>query len=298
METQKETQKSFIPASIIIGAFMVSVALLMDSIWGPSQAGISKNISENLDEQGNIAFAQVALPVVWGDLGIKMLSVGVIDEDKLKALYRARGGFSEDLRKLLYENDNGNLVINAENAGEILNLLWALGLGTKNPILDSGEMVNPKYGGAGNFASTAGWTLAKGDAMEHFSRHPFIVLTADEQQLVERVSKGIFRPCCNNATHFPDCNHGMAMLGLLELMASQGVSEDEMYKAALAVNALWFPDTYATISKYLNLKGRSLATADPKELLGATFSSGSGYRQILNQVTAPAGGQSSGGGRV
>src|SRR3989344_7376730 len=105
-------------------------------------------------------------------------------------------------------------------------------------------MTNPEYGGAGNFASTGGWTLAKGDAMDHYSAHPFIMLSREHQELVERVSKGIYRPCCNNSTHFPDCNHCMAMLGLLELMASQGVSEEDMWKAALAVNSYWFPDTY------------------------------------------------------
>ena len=59
--------------------------------------------------------------------------------------------------------------------------------------------------------------------MNHYSMHRFIVLTPEQQALVEKVSKGIYRPCCGNSVYFPDCNHGMAMLGLLELMASQGV---------------------------------------------------------------------------
>ena len=65
--------------------------------------------------------------------------------------------------------------------------------------------------------------MAKGDAMEHYSKHALIALTAEEQDLVNRVSLNIYRPCCNNPTYFPDCNHGMAMLGLLELMAAQGL---------------------------------------------------------------------------
>ena len=48
----------------------------------------------------------------------------------------------------------------------------------------------------------------------------------------ERAAPFVYRPCCDNATHFPDCNHGMAMLGLLELMAAQGASEEEMFAAA------------------------------------------------------------------
>ncbi|KKW33657.1 MAG: hypothetical protein UY80_C0036G0001, partial [Parcubacteria group bacterium GW2011_GWB1_53_43] len=89
-------------------------------------------------------------------------------------------------------------------------------------------------------------------------------------------------------------NHGMAMLGLLELMASQGVSEEDMYKTALVVNAYWFPDTYLTIARYLAAQGVKWEDADPKKLLGAEYSSGSGYQQILTHVAPLEGG--SGGG--
>ena len=74
------------------------------------------------------------------------------------------------------------------------------------------------------------------------------------------------------------------MLGLLELMAAGGASEAEMYKAALAANSFWFPDNYETIDLYLKEQGLSLAAADPKEILGADFSSASGYSQIASQV--------------
>jgi len=234
----------------------------------------------------------VTLPVRWGDLGAKMVSTGVIDTQKLEALYDARGGLDASSQKILLATDNGTLTMTKENSGFILNLLWALGLGTKNAILEEGPMADPAYGGAGRFASTGGWTLATGDPMEHYSRHPFIVLSPEQQELVERTAKGIFRPCCNNATYFPDCNHGMAMLGLLELMASQSVSEEEMYRIALRVNELWFPDTYATIRTYLAGKSIAWENADPKEILGASYSSASGYQKILDQVTTPTRGGS------
>jgi len=178
----------------------------------------------------------------WGSMGVKMIEAGVIDQVKFENLYRQRGGLSEADKKLLYGVDNKNLVINSENSGVMLNLLWAFGLANDNPILKNGPMMDPKYGGAGNFASTGGWTLAKGKAMGHYNMHSFVTLTREQQALVERVAKNIYRPCCDNSTYFPDCNHGMAMLGLLELMASQGASETEMYKVAEDVNALWFPE--------------------------------------------------------
>lgn len=209
----------------------------------------------------------VQLPVTWGDLGEKLVKTGVVDSTKFTPL-----------------TDPGRITISAQNAQIVLNSLWAFGLANANPILDTGPMVDKQYGGAANFASTGGWTIAVGDAMKYYSKYDWVVLTPDQQAVVERVSKNIYRPCCDNSTYFPDCNHGMAMLGLLQLMVSQGVSESDMYKYALVVNSYWFPDTYLTIAKYLDSQGKSWVKADPKEILGATYSSSTGYRKIRSQV--------------
>lgn len=119
----------------------------------------------------------------------------------------------------------------------MLNMFWAFGLANKNRILEIGPMSENTE----NFASTGGWTLAAGDTMEHYSHHELITLSPEQQDLVENTSKNIFRPCCKNPTYFPDCNHGMAMLGILELLASQGKTEKELYATADAVNKIWFP---------------------------------------------------------
>lgn len=234
----------------------------------------------------------VTLPITWGDLGARLVEVGAIDPAKIEALYKDRGGFPAEYRKMLEKNTNEKIVITNWNSGYLLNLFWALGFANKNLILeDKNEMMNPSYGGAGNFASTGGWTLAKGDAMSHYGKHALIVLTPEQQTLVDRVSRNIYRPCCGNSTHFPDCNHGMAMLGLLELMATQGVSEQDMYKTALAVNSYWFPETYLTIATYMQQKGIMWKDVSAKEMLGANYSSASGYANISSQVTRqPQGG--------
>lgn len=281
-----------IPISIIFSVLIIVGAWVYASELDTTQktgfkSGLKK-VSVSALEEKVLPSEGIVLPARWGDLGVQLVSAGVIDRQKFESLYSGRGGLSDSERKLLDDANNGNLTITSDNSGFLLNLFWALGLGTKNDILDKGPMRDSRYGGAGNFASTGGWTLASGDAMDHYSRHSFIVLTADQQKLVELVSKNIYRPCCDNSTYFPDCNHGMAMLGLLELMASQGASEADMYRVALQVNAYWFPDTYLTIAQYFDSKGMDWETSDPKELLGANYSSGSGYRQILNQVTAPA----------
>ena len=165
-----------------------------------------------------------------------------------------------------------------------MDILWAFGLSNKNDILDHGEMTDIKYGGAGNFASTGGWSISKGSGNSHYSKHNYVTLTPEQQALVDRVSRGIYRPCCGNSTHFPDCNHGMAMLGLLELMASNNVSEDEMYKVALKVNSFWFPQTYLDLATYFAEQGVSWDQVNPRVALGKEYSSAQGYSQTRQKI--------------
>ena len=278
---------SIVVASVIIGGTWIYTVQLKNINPAIANAKIIAGLEKIvLPENG------VVLPVTWGDLEKQLVDNGTIDPTKFEALYDQRGIFDEETKKLLTGNDNNRLVIGKNNANAVLNLLWALGLANKNEILEKGPMVDKKYGGnAGNFASTGGWTLAVGNTMNHYSNHTMISLTPEQQSSVERVSQNIYRPCCGNSVYFPDCNHGMAMLGLLELMASQGVNESNMYKAALVVNSYWFPDTYLNIAQYLKSKKIEWNKVDPKEILGAKFSSASGYQQILNQIQPASNGK-------
>ncbi len=294
----KPLREFAIPISIVAAAVIVAGAVFATSTsTGRFTDGAQGNVVRSALEEIVLPKAGVKLPAVWGDLGARLVEVGAIDATALKQMYEGRGAFTVEYNDLLIKRSNDALTITPENDGYLLNLLWALGLANKNPILESGEMTDPAYGGAGNFASTGGWTLAKGDAMEHYSKHALIVLSLEQQALVDRVSRNIYRPCCGNSAHFPDCNHGMAMLGLLELMASQGTSEEEMYKAALAVNSHWFPDTYLTIATYMQEK-KGIAPNDvaPTEVIGSEYSSSAGFQEILSQVSVPASGGGSGCG--
>ncbi len=247
------------------------------------------------EQKASTPLEAVELPAVWGDLGAQMIAAGVIDRAKFETLYAGRGGLAPEEQRLLTGKTEGNIVVTEKNAGIILNLLWGLGLGNKNTILEKGQMTDSRYGGAGKFASTGGWTLAKGDAMKHYSAHPFITLTPKQQAMVESTSGNIYRPCCDNPAIFPDCNHGMAMLGLLELLASQGATEDQMYKVALQMNRFWFTGQYRMIDQYLASKGRVPSEVSPKEILGKEYSSASGFSKIASQVKGtPQGGGSCG----
>lgn len=299
----KRTKNNF----VVVGLSTILSGLFILGAWayvrypqvfgqtGGQQADASHaDVNDNELEIAVIPADGYVLPIVWGDLGKRLIEAGVIDEAQFKQLYASRGGLTAEEQAMLLGNSNEPIRITRDNANFILNMLWAYGLAQESPILEKGEMTDARYGGAGNFASTGGWTLAKGDAMRHYSAHMFVSLTAEQQVMVERVSRGIYRPCCGNSTHFPDCNHGMAMLGLLELMAANGVSEADMYKTALQVNAYWFPDTYLTLAKYFKMQGTEWNAVDPKTVLGAEYSSAAGYKRILGVVEPVT--RSSGGG--
>jgi hypothetical protein len=281
----KETNK------ITIGHIIVAIAgiALFAGLFLNADVDVTAKSNIVLDiatiEKTVIPDNGIILPLDWGDLGSQMVETGVIDKDKFEAIYASRGGLSKEDTKLLYGKDNKSIVMNRENSGILLNMLWAFGLANKNEILEKGPMVDEKYGGnAGKFASTGGWNISVGDSMNHYSKYAFITLTQEQQDLVERVSKNIYRPCCGNSTYFPDCNHGMAMLGLLELLALEGVDEEEIYNIALAVNSYWFPDTYITLAEYFAQKGIDWTDVDSKEVLGVKYSSGQGYANILEQM--------------
>lgn len=242
----------------------------------------NKTVDQNLVDQ-ILPSNGVDISVKLNNLGEKMVSTGVIDKDKIDALYTERGS-KEEMDRFLGSNDL-NIVITKENANLLLNFFWALGLGNKNSILTQGPMV--RSGDPAKFASTGGWTLSKGQTMDHYAKYDFITLTPDQQKMVEDIAKNIYRPCCNNSTYFPDCNHGMAMLGFLELMASQGKNEKEIYKNALVLNSYWFPNQYLTIGEYFKENDKKWIEIDPKIILSKNYSSQQGFANISSKVKNP-----------
>ena len=303
VENSNKTVSFATPIAIVVAALILSGAW----IYGKREAASAIGAVSNQNIPGNQHEAVVAaddevtpskgvvLSATWGNLGKQLVDVGAIDRDKFEQLYKSRGQLTNEYKDLLVGDKNGKIKITKENAGYYLNLFWALGLSSKNTILEKGPMMDPRFGGAQNFASTGGWTVAVGNPMDHYSKHTYFALTAAQENLVFKVAQGVYRPCCGNSTIFPDCNHGMAMLGLLELMASQGASEQEMWRAALTVNSYWFPDTYNTIATYMKNKGVEWKDVNPQEVLGANYSSAQGFAKIAAQVTDLHQHQSSGG---
>lgn len=227
-----------------------------------------------------------ALPVSYEDLGPRLLEAGVFSYEAFAAIYENAGNpLTPEQIEILKSGSDKEIVITEQNAHFLLNFFWAVGLANENPILTTGPMM--KYGEreVGRFASTGGWSIATKPVTEIYASMNLIPLTAEQQKLVEEVAIGVYRPCCDNHTLFPDCNHGMAMLGILELMASQGASADEMFEAAKYINAYWFPGQALETAIYLQMtENLDFASADARVVVGEKFSSGSGAARVHQEL--------------
>lgn len=222
------------------------------------------------------------LPIQYGDFAPKLVAAGLIDFAGFANLYREVGSpLSKQQNAILTEGSNAPIVINKENQHFLLNLFWALGLANQNRILAEGPMMRNGQEQVVNFASTGGWTLATKPVGELYASQSIISLTEEQQKRLEEVAAGVYRPCCDNPTHFPDCNHGMAMLGLLELMASQGASVGEMFEAAKYVNAFWFPQQALEVAVlFKTAKNVDFTQADADQVVGQQLFSGSGFQAV------------------
>src|SRR3989344_3416973 len=158
------------------------------------------------DEINPVAGFEIEVP--YGSLGPKMVAMGVIDADKFKSTYeKSSQPLTPEQEDILQKGSNEKIRITRDNSYFLLNFFWAVGLANKSSILETGPMMS--YGGlkgAGGFASTGGWTLAKSDAMNYYSKANLIPLTKDQQALVALATDNMYRPCCDNSTAFPDCN--------------------------------------------------------------------------------------------
>lgn len=221
------------------------------------------------------------LPVSFGDIGPRLVAAGAIDYDRFVQLYAEAGQpLTEEQLAILTTKSDAPVVINRDNAYFLLNFLWAAGLTNQNPVLTEGA-IQYGEGDMGGFASTGGWTMGTKPATELYASTPLIKLTPEQQARLAAVAQAVYRPCCDNPTAFPDCNHGMAMLGLLELLAAQGATEDEMFTAAKYVNAFWFPQqTLELAVLYKVSRNQGFAEVDARELVGPGLSSGTGFQRV------------------
>ncbi len=279
----------FLTAIIVLSAFIfVALGTVVETYFNPTAlAGINLSADQKLANVESELFLEVGYEskIALNDAVLKMVEGGVIDPDKFSNLYAARGGLSAGLADVLTKSSVDPIVLTKENAGVYLNLLWPLGLSNtmaaneNSPI--NGENLH-------NFAATGGWTLAKeGRGGDYFNKIAAVSLTPEQETMVVSIAENVFRPCCNNSTYFQDCNHGSALLGLLQLGAAQGLSENDLYNEALAFNTYWFPSNYTQTALYFEtVQDLAWDEVDPKVILSSLYSSGSGWGQNVAQPLA------------
>ncbi|NOZ50577.1 MAG: hypothetical protein GXP37_11100 [Chloroflexi bacterium] len=257
-------------------------------------AAADRPVAESAAANQETATAQPASPAAvsaphyqlaasYSNLGPRLLETGGIDFEKFTAIYQRAGQpLSTKQLAILQKGTDEPIVMNAKNAYFLLNFLWALGLVNKNPILTEGTMM--QYGGEAQiarFASTGGWTIGSKQPAELYAASELISLTPEQQALLEEVAAAVYRPCCNNPTAFPDCNHGMAMLGLLELMASQGADANAMFEAAKWANAFWFPQQSQELARFFQAsKNQDFDEINAQQAVSAATFSSSGFRSV------------------
>ena len=214
---------------------------------------------------------------------LRLVDNGVIDRGKFFEHYLQQGSHSEALDHVLDRASNEPILLTRSNATEYVNLLWPIGLATQmkanasSPI--NGSSLN-------NFASTGGWSLGRADnGGAYFNKYPIVVLSKQEEARVVRIASSTYRPCCNNSTFFQDCNHGSALLGLLQLGASQGLSDNQLYREALAFNSFWFGDYYVrTALLFRVVKKIDWADINPLVVLGYSYSAGGPWQENVAAV--------------
>lgn len=218
--------------------------------------------------------------VSWGNIGPNLVQTGVIDAEKFKAIYEQNGGLPQEELEILEKGSPEKIKITNENSHFVLNMLWAFGLAQKNRLLTEGDMAKDDYK---RFASTGGWSIASKPIDEFYSKYNWLAFGDIQEKKVADIASNVFRPCCNNSTAFPDCNHGVAALGLIEIMIASGNSDAEIYRALKYFNSFWFASSYLEMATYFEkIKGIAWKDADAKEILSEKYSSGGGWAQNVH----------------
>ncbi|HBB76344.1 MAG: hypothetical protein A2186_03180 [Candidatus Levybacteria bacterium RIFOXYA1_FULL_41_10] len=235
------------------------------------------------------------LAVKWNDVGKLLLSTGAIDKKAFEELFIDEPVGAKHMWHL-ENNSKDQMMISEGGSRFMVNTLWALGLVNKSKILDEGSMQKYGEGDVMSFASTGGWNLGTRPTEELYSSSKIIELSEKQEELVRKIAVSVYRPCCGNHTEFPDCNHGMAALGYIQLAVKQGVSEKRIYQDLLALNSFWFPQNYVELAAYFQKQNIDWKNVDPKLALSSEYSSADGMQKVRESVQSIPGIGPQGGG--
>ncbi len=208
------------------------------------------------------------IDATWKDSVSKMVKAGVLDTDKLDEILTKRYGQSltDEQKKLLTSDySDEKLTINSKNAVFMMYVLWALAKHNDNSVLHDSPF-------AQYFQD---YDIGVGKA--GYGDTKLIDLTSEQQEIAKYIALNSYRPCCGNPTGHPDCSHGFSALGLIELMAEQGYTKEQIFDAFVKFNSYWFPSTYIQDALYFKLaENKDWNDVDKELIAGKQYSSLSG----------------------
>lgn len=254
------------------------------------QINVTRLQAEVLPAQGFILNAK------WGNVAQKAVQDGTINVANLsKILNYSKEPLTKAELSILNGTSTQNITLNSSDALFVVDVLWGIGINNNNTIITEGSI--SQY-------SNQTYTAANGTII-HYTQTPYgyastggygplgnlqlgklnlISLTPDQQKVVDYVATNSYRPCCDNPTSFPDCNHGAAALALVEIMASQGNGINATFTAVKDFNSLYFTQQYLYDAVYFASKGIAWNNVPPALITGFNFSSATGTYNIQQYV--------------
>lgn len=245
----------------ITAPLLLTILLLTQTIPKTQAYPVSiEEISEKIAPS-----AGVYIPVAWGNLLNDLRLIGAVDPLLLnETLSKSQvESLTAEEYSLFYENSTRRIQLNSESKTFLLYVFWAFGLSNNNTILDGHAHM------LGNQTSPVGITK--------YGSVNILKLTPEQQTLVEDVALNSYRPCCNAATIIPDCSHGFAALGFIELLASKEFSREEIFRNLLLFNTYMFTKQYIDIALYVEEQDQSWAQVNATQILGYSHSSLEAY---------------------
>ncbi len=216
----------------------------------------------------------ITVDVVWWNVVQEMIKSGALDPDKLRLTLAGRYGqqLTPEMERILTTpNLNEKLRIGNDNAVFMMYVLGILAKRTNNPILHSSPWQIPNIF---SDASANGW----GDL-------DLIKLTPEQQAIAEYVANNAYRPCCGQPAAKPECTHGFSLLGLIYLMAEQGFTKEEIFKASVAFNSHWYPSNYVFNAIYFKAtEGRDWNDVDAELVMSRDYSSITGAMKVQSYL--------------
>ena len=266
----------------------------------------TRTLSGNIS--ASILFAQVTpqtgytLSFKWGGSIKKLVDAGALNVSNLTIiLNNSHQPLTLSEKEILNGTYTGYIQFNSTNTEFVQIVLWGLGINNNNTIITKGPIINAStpYADSINANSTLKQRLNQNVTSQWVASHYFastggygpigklqmgmlnvINLTPLEQGEMYDVATHSYRPCCDNPTAFPDCNHGAAALGLIELLASQGANQTQMFSAVRYFYQYQFPQQYAEIAAYFDSQGMNYSQVNSGVVMGFNFSSYSGFSNV------------------